>query len=184
MAVTLGPTLETERLILRPPIAEDLDGWESFAADPETMRFLGDLVPRAGAWRALAGVAGSWALHGFGMFAVIEKASGRWVGRVGPWRPEGWPGTEVGWALLSTATGRGYALEATVASMDWAVEVLGWTDIIHTIDPANAPSIALARRIGATNRGPGRLPPPVAERRVDVWGQTAAEWRARRPSFG
>ena len=92
----LGPTLETDRLLLRPPIAEDLDGWEAFGADPETMRFMGGVQPRAAVWRAHAMMAGSWALHGFGMFAVIEKETGRWVGRLGPWRPEGWPGTEVG----------------------------------------------------------------------------------------
>ena len=180
MAVTLGPTLETERLILRPPAAEDLDGWEAFAGDPETMRFIGGVQARPGAWRALAGMAGSWALQGFGMFSVIEKEGGRWIGRVGPWRPEGWPGSEVGWGLLRDATGRGYAGEAAGAAMDWAVDALGWTDIIHVIDPDNAASAAVARRLGSTDRGPGRMPPPFDGERVHLWGQTADEWRARR----
>ena len=35
------------------------------------------------------------------MFSVIEKDSGRWIGRIGPWQPEGWPGTEVGWSLVT-----------------------------------------------------------------------------------
>jgi len=179
-ASMLGPTLETERLILRPPIEGDLDGWEALAADAEAMRYLGGVQPRASAWRAHAMMAGSWALHGFGMFAVIDKASGHWIGRVGPWQPEGWPGTEIGWSLLRPFWGRGYAREAAAATMDWAVDALGWSDIIHTIAPDNVPSIGLAERLGSTYRGPGRLPPPVAERTIGLWGQTAAEWRARR----
>lgn len=175
-----APLLETERLVLRLPLSEDLDGWAAFGADPDAMTFLGGPGPRAVAWRAMAGVAGSWALHGFGMFSVIEKASGRWIGRVGPWRPEGWPGTEVGWGLLSDAQGRGYAFEAAVAAIDWAFDHLGWDEVVHTIDPANTGSIALAQRLGSTNRGPGRLPAPFADRTIDVWGQSAAAWRARR----
>jgi hypothetical protein len=38
-------------------------------------------------------MAGAWAMQGFAMLSVIEKATGRWVGRAGPWQPEGWPGT-------------------------------------------------------------------------------------------
>lgn len=39
--------------------------------------------------------AGAWTIRGFSMFSVIEKDSGQWIGRLGPWQPEGWPGTEV-----------------------------------------------------------------------------------------
>lgn len=175
----MEPVIETERLILRPTQAEDLDGWAELMGDPESARFIGGVQERAGAWRGMACMAGSWALNGFGMFSVIEKASGRWVGRIGPWQPEGWPGTEVGWGLLRSASGKGYAYEAAAASIDWAFDALGWDEVIHCIDPENLPSIRLAERLGSTNRGPGQLPAPFEHYRVDIWGQTREEWRER-----
>ncbi|MBY0305605.1 MAG: GNAT family N-acetyltransferase [Sphingomonas sp.] len=177
-----GPILFTERLILRPPAASDFEAWASFSAEAETMRFLGGVVPRETAWRSMCGMAGAWTIRGFAMFSMIHRESGQWIGRTGPWQPEGWPGTEVGWGVARAFAGKGYAHEAAVASIDYAVDVLGWTDIIHTIDPDNAGSIALARRLGSVNRGPSKLPPPLDSFRVDAWGQTAAEWRARRAS--
>jgi len=179
MRVAPGPTLETERLILRPPADVDLDGWARLMADPDGARFIGGLQPRSMAWRGMASMAGSWALNGFGMFSVVEKATGEWVGRIGPWRPEDWPGDEVGWGLLPSAWGRGYAVEAAEATMDWAFGSLGWTDIIHCIDPENTPSQKVAQRLGSTNRGPGKLPPPHEASKIEIWGQTAAQWRAR-----
>ena len=106
---TPGPTLETNRLLLRPPQSEDVAAWTAFAADEETMRHLGGVEPRSAAWRSICTVAGAWTLRGFSMFSVIEKATGRWVGRLGPWMPEGWLGTEVGWGLAREVWGRGYA---------------------------------------------------------------------------
>jgi RimJ/RimL family protein N-acetyltransferase len=175
----MGPVIDTARLILRPTAAEDLDGWTELMADPEASRFIGGPVPRGAAWRGLMTMAGSWALNGFAMFSMIEKESGRWVGRTGPWQPEGWPGTEVGWGLLRSAWGHGYAMEAAVASIDWAFEELGWTDVIHCIDPANTPSQKLAQRLGSRNRGPGKLPAPFDSFSVEVWGQSKEEWQAR-----
>ena len=58
-----GPFLLTERLILRPPSAEDLDGWAAFAADPETNRFLGGTKSRPEAWRMLCAMAGAWTIR-------------------------------------------------------------------------------------------------------------------------
>lgn len=175
-----GPVLFTERLVLRVPDGRDLDGFAAFQADPDATRFLGGVTTRSEAWRILATMAGSWAVSGFGMFSVIERASGAWVGRLGPWQPDGWPGSEVGYGVLPQFAGRGYAYEATVAAMDFAVDVLGWHDICHTINPDNARSIALARRLGAVNRGPCQLPPPLAHVRVDNWGQSDESWRAHR----
>lgn len=125
---------------------------------------------------------GSWTLLGYGMFSVIERSSGRWVGRVGPWQPEGWPGTEIGWGLSRAALGRGYATEAAAAAMDWAVDTLGWSDLIHCIDPANEASKRVATRLGSSFRSLGVLPAPYDKTPVEVWGQTREAWLARRSS--
>ncbi len=175
--------IETERLILRAPEPEDFPGWAAFMADEEAARFIGGQMPAATAWRGFATMAGSWALQGHGMFSMVEKATGEWVGRAGPWSPHGWPGTEVGWGIVRSRWGQGLALECAVASMDFAVDVLGWTDIIHCIDPANVNSQALAMRLGSVNRGPGKMPPPFDHLPIEIWGQTAADWTARRESF-
>jgi RimJ/RimL family protein N-acetyltransferase len=175
----VGPVIETARLALRPPLAEDFDGWVELMGDPESSRFIGGPVARAAAWRGIAAMAGSWALHGYGMFSMIERETGRWIGRTGPWCPEEWPGTEVGWGILKSAWGRGYAYEAAVATIDWAFDNLGWTDVIHCIDPANTPSQKLAERLGSANRGPGKLPPPFDSYPVEIWGQSRESWRMR-----
>ena len=90
----------------------------------------------------------------------------------------------MGWAVAPEFAGKGYALEAAVASLNYAVNVLGWTDICHTIDPENVASVRLAQRLGSTNRGPTRLPDPYREARVDDWGQSREQWLENRKQFG
>jgi RimJ/RimL family protein N-acetyltransferase len=178
--IETGPTIETGRLILRRPEHADFDAFAAFMAEPETMQFIGGVKTRAEAWQGLAMVTGHWALKGFGLFSVFEKASGRWIGRIGPLEPEGWPGTEVGWGIAREYTGKGYATEAAAAATDWAFDTLGWDEVIHCIDPANAPSIAVAERLGSAKLREGRLPPPWQDYTVDIWGQSRDEWRRRR----
>lgn len=173
------PILETSRLILRPTAREDLDGWSALYADEEASRFIGGIQPRSSVWRIMMTMAGSWALEGFGMFSLIDKGNGRWIGRLGPWSPDAWPGTEIGWALLRDCWGKGYATEGATAAIDWAFDVLGWAEIIHSIDPRNTPSQGVAKRLGSTLRGPGRLPPPFDSASIEIWGQTRSAWRLR-----
>lgn len=175
-----SPILFTDRLILRVPEAQDFDAFAKLADDVEMMHFVGGQMARSEAWRLFCAVVGAWSVTGWSMFSVIERDTGRWVGRIGPWTPDGWPGTEVGWAVARDFAGKGYAYEAAVASIDYAVDILGWDDVMHTIDPENLPSIKLAERLGATNRGPTQLPAPYEDKRVDNWGQSAESWRARR----
>ncbi|MBI1380449.1 MAG: GNAT family N-acetyltransferase [Planctomycetaceae bacterium] len=165
-----GPRIDTARLTLRLPIQADFEGWCELMGDEVAARHLGGVQPPAAVWRGMATMAGSWALQGHGMFSVVERASGRWIGRVGPWRPHGWPGDEVGWGLVRSAWGNGYATEAARATMDWARERLGWTDIIHCIAPDNTASQAVARRLGAAPRGPGQLPAPFESAAIEIWG--------------
>jgi RimJ/RimL family protein N-acetyltransferase len=174
-----GPTLETARLILRPQQPEDFEPWAAFMADEIATRFIGGTQARSQAWRGFMSVAGAWAMTGASMFSVIEKASGRWVGRLGPWTPAEWPGTEVGWGVVRDCWGRGYATEGAAATIDWAFDNLGWTEVIHCIDPDNAASQSVARRLGSTVLSRGRLPKPYDDIEVDIWGQSREAWRAR-----
>ena len=175
-----GPVLETQRLTLRPLAMEDFPRWAEMMADPVASKFLGGVQPASTAWRGFMSMAGAWSLTGVSMFSLIERDTGRWLGRIGPWTPHGWPGTEVGRGLHPDAQGKGYGVEAATATLDYAFDVLGWTDVIHCIDPDNTPSQRLAERLGSYNQGPTRMPAPFQDLPVDKWGQSRAEWRARR----
>lgn len=170
----------TPRLILRPPSAADMDAWAAFHADGETMRFLGGTQARSEAWRALCAMAGAWTIRGFAMFSMIRRDTGAWVGRTGPWRPDDWPGNEIGWGVAREYAGQGYAYEAAAASLDYAFDVLGWDNVIHCIAPDNIPSQKLAQRLGSVNQGPTSMPEPYHQLPVDAWGQTREEWLAKR----
>lgn len=172
--------LKTERLILRSTAMGDFPRWAELMADPVASRFIGGPVNAEAAWRGFMTMAGAWSLTGVAMFSVIERDSGRWLGRIGPWTPLGWPGTEVGWGLHPDAQGRGFGLEAATAAIDYAFDVLDWSDVIHCIDPENSASQRLAHALGSANLGPARLPAPFEAFPVDRWGQSREAWHARR----
>lgn len=175
----IGPTLKTQRLILRPPAAEDFEAFAAFAADPEASRFLGGPQTSTGAWRLWCAMTGAWTIRGYSMFSIIERATGRWIGRLGPWMPEGWPGTEVGWGIVSAAQRQGYALEGATAAIDWAFDEAGFEQVIHCIDRDNAPSIGLAKRLGSTCLRKDVAAPAPIDAVWDVYGQSREQWRAR-----
>lgn len=175
----LGPTLETERLILRPPSAEDFEAYATYMADPSTV-FIGGPQERPTAWRGLASIIGAWTLNGYSMFSFIEKETGEWVGRGGPWKPEAWPGAEVGWGIVPSRVRRGYAREASAACLDWAFEHLGWTEVIHCIDAKNVASIATAKSLGSGVVRTNVAAPPPFDVTWDLYGQTREQWRARK----
>ncbi|MEO8460120.1 MAG: GNAT family N-acetyltransferase [Dokdonella sp.] len=172
--------IETERLLLRTPIAEDFEPWVALMADPVAAKHIGGVQPRELVWRGFMTMAGAWAINGFAMFSVIEKPSGRWIGRVGPWQPEGWPGTEVGWALVRDAWGKGYASESAIATIDWSFDRLGWSDVIHSIASDNSASKAVAQRLGSRYLRMAKLPPPFDNMTVEIWGQSREQWQAQR----
>lgn len=148
-------------------------------ADEEAHRFLGGPQGRPSAWRSMCAMTGAWVVRGFSMFSVVEKETGRWIGRLGPWQPEGWPGTEVGWGLVRDAWGKGYATEGAAAAIDWTFQTLGCDEVIHCIDATHVRSQALARRLGSAHLRNAVLPAPL-DSPVQVWGQTRARWLARR----
>lgn len=86
------PTLTTERLRLRPFRQSDIDDYAGLNADPEVMRYIGGTWDRGRSWRHLAFLIGHWQLGGSGMWAVEDRATGAFVGKIGFAEPEGWPG--------------------------------------------------------------------------------------------
>lgn len=145
------PVIETERLILRRFREGDLDAFAEMGRDPEVMKFLsvdGSLLTRADAWRQMAMFLGHWELRGFGTWAVEERATGAFVGRVGLHFPEGWPDRELGWTIARRFWGRGYASEAARASIAHAFGPLGWNHLVSLIHQDNQRSARLAERLG------------------------------------
>lgn len=154
------PTLETERLILRPPGPQDADAYIRFYMSDRSVHVGGPKTKRE-AWNFFGTVLGHWVLRGFGMFAVTRKGSDDILGIVGHWYPNTWPEKEVGWVLLDGAhEGQGIAQEAARAVIDHAWTVLGWQTIVSYIDTDNAASIALAERLGATRDPNAATPSP------------------------
>ena len=171
-----APTLETERLVLRGWRPEDFAPYCAMLADAETARF----VTRHGrpygpreVWAEMAFLAGHWQLRGYGMFVVEERATGAFLGRVGPLQPEGWPGFEIAWGLTPEARGKGYAVEAARAAIRWSFETLGIEAVISLIDPRNEASRRVAERVG--ERLTGRQFAPFADP-CDIWELRRQDW--------
>ena len=165
--------IETERLILREIDPErDFEGWARSMADEGTVRYLGTKpMNRAEAWRNMAVSIGHWAIRGYGFFSLEHKETGVWVGRVGPWCPEGWPGPEVGWTISPRHLRRGYATEAGRAAIGYAFDTLGWPRVIHCILEGNEASMGVAEKLGSKLLRTEQGLPGVTDEKVLVYGQ-------------
>lgn len=166
--------IETERLILRRIDPErDFEPWAKSMGDEETVRYLGTRpMSRAEAWRAMAVVMGHWEIRGYGFFSLEHKTTGEWIGRVGPWNPEGWPAPEVGWTISPDHLRKGYATEAAKACIDYAFNRLGWTEVIHVILQGNIGSIGVAEKVGSRLLRTQKGIPVVTDEEVLIYGQS------------
>ena len=118
------PVLETPRLLLRYPEEQDFEPLAEMMQDEETARFIGGVQEPAITWRNFCSLLGHWQLRGYGFFSVIEKETGDWLGRIGPWYPHQWPQPEVGWTIKRQAWGKGFAPEAASACLDYVFDTL------------------------------------------------------------
>ncbi|MEJ2410134.1 MAG: GNAT family N-acetyltransferase [Novosphingobium sp.] len=146
--------ISTDRLQLRRPIAADFEATaEMFAEQGVVAHIGGKPLDRPAAWTKFLRDVGHWSIETFGLFSVIERRSGEYVGKVGYARFErdlsDQAGTtiEMSWTLRSQFHGKGYALEAARAAQAWFD---GHTPrrTACIISPANLPSRKLAERLG------------------------------------
>ncbi|KNG94493.1 GNAT family N-acetyltransferase [Pseudaestuariivita atlantica] len=146
------PEIETERLRLRAPVASDIEHYIAFRMS-DRAGTVGGPYSRETAWSQFCGLVGHWIARGYGRWMVADKDTDQPLGVVGLFYPEDWPQPEVAWSVFAEGEGRGIAYEAAVASRTHAYDVLGWTDAMSLVDPANTRSVALARRLGCTPDG-------------------------------
>jgi len=140
--------VETERLVLRPPVAADVQTMFEIHQDPEVMRFVGKPGDISVAWRNVAMMIGHWQMRGYGMWIVVKRDDGEVIGRAGLWNEAGGPGLELGWLIRKSAWGRGYATEAARAALGWAWQHSGHDHIVSVIHAENQPSIRIAEKLG------------------------------------
>jgi len=162
------PVLETERLILREPREADFSAMLAFNDSPRAS-FVGGGRDRQWVWRGLLANIGHWVLRGYGLYSVDTKA-GEFIGRIGMIYHDGWDEPELGWHLFDSYEGRGFAVEAArAARADYHARISTHPPISY-IDPENARSEALARRLGA-----------APEREAEVFGKLIRVWRHPAP---
>ena len=141
---------ETGRLILRHIVPGDAAPVHALLTDADFLAQIGDrgVKTLADAETAIAErYVPAYAADGFGMFAVVERASGDWLGMAGLVNRDGLPHVDVGYAFLPAARGRGYAVEAVRAVLDWAA-ARGIAPVVAIVSPGNARSIAVLTAVG------------------------------------
>lgn len=149
------PELQTGRLVLRGMTKADFSAFAAIWQEPEVVRFIGG-KPRSEAesWASFLRIAGSWAIEGFGQWAITRKADGGFLGQVGFFNAMRGIGAdfdaapEAGWVVSTAAHGQGYGLEAVTAAHDW-FDAQRFGGRSHAmIEIGHAASFAVAERLG------------------------------------
>jgi RimJ/RimL family protein N-acetyltransferase len=143
-----APTLTTDRLTLRPHRMDDFPVYADFLGS-DRARYMDGPLDRTAAWGWFCDAVAHWPLFGFGELMVTRRDTGAVVGAVGLTKGIDFPEVELGWMLYAGHEGQGFATEAAGALRDWGFGARGLATLVSYIDPPNALSIAVARRLGA-----------------------------------
>ncbi|MFB2551196.1 GNAT family N-acetyltransferase [Ensifer soli] len=148
------PTIETDRLILRPYRRDDFNTYTTLFADPNVTRYIGGVpFSREQAWTRFLRQVGMWYYFGFGFFAIQDRETGAFIGEAGfhdlhrVITPSLEGMMETGWALSPLAHGRGLATEAVDAALRWGDEQFPALKKTCIIDIANTASLRVAVKL-------------------------------------
>ena len=146
--------LETNRLLLRRLVAEDLDDLFALYSDPEIRRYFPEGTLTYEETREEL----EWFLNGhprhpeLGLWATILKETNQFIGRCGllPWDIDGQAEVEVAYLLDKKVWQQGLGSEAAQAILNYGFEQLHLSRLICLIDRDNQASIKVAEKIGMT----------------------------------
>jgi ribosomal-protein-alanine N-acetyltransferase len=185
----MGPTLETERLILRRWVEEDRGPLAVITSDAEVMRYRFARLSPAESDALIDENERSFEVNRYGLWAVERRSDHRLVGFAGfgtsDFGAAFCPAIDVGWTLARDAWGRGYATEAAAAALDDGFGRLGLEEIVaHTTSP-NERSRAVMRRLGMTHDPTDDFDGPWYDdghpyQRFVLYRMRAADWRSVR----
>jgi RimJ/RimL family protein N-acetyltransferase len=147
------PRLTTERLVLRPFVAEDLAELVGIHAEESFWWYpLRAAMTTAQTAAFLTRTMARYETDDFGIEAVIDRATGAMIGWAGlavpHFLPEVLPAVEVGWRLSGPFRGRGLATEAGRAAVDWGFAEGGLTRIVSIYEPENLASGRVMEHLG------------------------------------
>lgn len=160
--MSAGPVLVTARYELWHPQADDFADLHALTLDPDTRRFLGNLVPsEMDTFNRILRNAGSWALHGYGTFMVREHGQRRIIANCGVFRSHRGFGAaqgmddvpEAGWIVHKDHWGAGLAREVMTAALAWFEQVHGRQRVACMIEDGHLASDALAGKLGFVRCG-------------------------------
>ncbi|MER0239741.1 GNAT family N-acetyltransferase [Fulvimarina sp. MAC8] len=143
-------------MVLRAHTIADLPHVHRLGTEPEIFRFTGNDKPSTEeeSWRRILFYIGHWTALGFGMFAMIDRQTGSFLGETGIKRFNRGigqrfdPYPEAAWRLLPFAQGKGYAFEAVTAVHTWFSGRYSQTKTVCMINFENEPSLRLAEKLG------------------------------------
>jgi ribosomal-protein-alanine N-acetyltransferase len=142
----------TRRLLLRHWRQDDREPFAELGADPEVMRHFPALLSRQESDGFVDRVGADLERRGWGLWAVEEIASGRFLGFTGLAIPRFdahfTPATEIGWRLRREAWGQGFATEAARGVLSVAFDDLELREVVSFTTLANVRSQAVMLRIG------------------------------------
>jgi RimJ/RimL family protein N-acetyltransferase len=143
--------LSTERLVLRPVMADDHAAVLAHWTQPDVRRFLFDGAALSGVEVAetIEESIGDFAARGFGVWLIELGSAAGLIGTAGL-RPLGSSGLEIFYSLAPGAWGHGYATEAARAVVEYGLGPLGLPEVLAEVDEGNAASVAVVRRLGMT----------------------------------
>jgi ribosomal-protein-alanine N-acetyltransferase len=143
--------IETERLILRKFTLEDAPFVLELVNTPAWLQFIGDrnvhTVEEAENYLRNGNLK-SYVEHGFGFYLVATKENNEAIGMCGMVKRDSLEDIDIGFAFLPNSIGKGYGYEAASATLDYGLNVLKLGRIVAIVDPENANSIALIKKIG------------------------------------